>query len=59
MGLLSIVAGIVVLVYPGISLATLAVVLGLWLLVYGIMEIVLAFRLRSAGQAAARIAPAT
>jgi uncharacterized membrane protein HdeD (DUF308 family) len=59
MGLLSVVAGVTVLVYPGISLATLAVVLGFWLLVYGIMEIVLAFRLRSVGQEATRIAPAT
>jgi uncharacterized membrane protein HdeD (DUF308 family) len=59
MGLLSIVAGIVVLVYPAISLATLAIVLGFWLLVFGVMEIVLAFRLRSLGHAAARIAPAT
>jgi uncharacterized membrane protein HdeD (DUF308 family) len=58
MGLLSIVAGAVVLVYPGISLATLAIVLGFWLLVYGIMEMVLAIRLRSIGHAAARIAPA-
>jgi uncharacterized membrane protein HdeD (DUF308 family) len=59
MGLLSVVAGVVVLVYPGISLATLAIVLGFWLLVYGIMEIVLAFRLRSVGQEATRVAPAT
>jgi uncharacterized membrane protein HdeD (DUF308 family) len=59
MGLLSIVAGIVVLVYPAISLATLAIVLGFWLVVFGIMEVVLAFRLRSLGHAAARIAPAT
>jgi uncharacterized membrane protein HdeD (DUF308 family) len=59
MGLLSIVAGIVVLVYPAISLATLAIVLGFWLLVYGVMEIVAAFRLRSAGQAATRVATAT
>ena len=59
MGLLSVVAGVVVLVYPAISLATLAVVLGFWLLVYGIMEIVLAFRLRSVGEAATRVAPAT
>ena len=59
MGLLSIVAGIVVLVYPAISLATLAIVLGFWLLVFGIMEIVLALRLRQAGQAATRIATAT
>jgi uncharacterized membrane protein HdeD (DUF308 family) len=59
MGLLSIAAGIVVLVYPGISLATLAIVLGFWLLVYGVMEIALAFQLRSAGHAAANVAPAT
>jgi uncharacterized membrane protein HdeD (DUF308 family) len=59
MGLLSVVAGVVVLVYPGISLATLAIVLGFWLLVYGVMEIVLAFRLRSVGQEATRVAPAT
>jgi len=59
MGLLSVVAGVAVLVYPAISLVTLAVVLGFWLLVYGIMEIMLAFRLRSLGHAAARIAPAT
>jgi len=50
---------VVVLVYLGISLITLAVVLGVWLLVYGVMEIVLAFRLRSFGQAATRIAAAT
>jgi uncharacterized membrane protein HdeD (DUF308 family) len=59
MGLLSVVAGVVVLIYPGISLTTLAVVLGFWLLVFGIMEIVLAFRLRSLGQVATRVAPAT
>jgi uncharacterized membrane protein HdeD (DUF308 family) len=59
MGLLSVLAGVVVLVYPAISLATLAIVLGFWLVVFGIMEIVLAFRLRSLGHAAARVAPAT
>ena len=47
MGILSILAGIVVLVYPGISLLTLAVVLSIWLLIYGVMEIVVAFRIRS------------
>jgi uncharacterized membrane protein HdeD (DUF308 family) len=59
MGLLSILAGLVVLVYPGISLATLAIVLGVWLLVLGAMEIMLAFQLRSLGRAAASVAPAT
>jgi len=46
-GILSIFAGIIVLVYPGISLLVLAVVLAVWLLFYGVMEITLAFRLRS------------
>jgi uncharacterized membrane protein HdeD (DUF308 family) len=48
MGVLSILAGIVVLSYPGISLVTLAWVLGIWLIIYGVMEIALAFRVRSA-----------
>ena len=41
-------AGVVVLAYPGISLVTLALVLGIWLIIYGVMEIGLAFRVRSA-----------
>jgi uncharacterized membrane protein HdeD (DUF308 family) len=49
MGILSIFAGIIVLAYPGISLLVLAVVLSVWLLFYGVMEITLAFRLRSLG----------
>jgi uncharacterized membrane protein HdeD (DUF308 family) len=60
MGLVSIAAGIVVLVWPGISLVTLAVVLGIWLLVLGVMEIILAFQLRSWGRTAEQMmAPAT
>jgi uncharacterized membrane protein HdeD (DUF308 family) len=59
LALLGVLAGVVVLVYPGISLVTLAVVLGFWLLAFGVMEIVLAFRLRSVGRAAAHVAPAT
>jgi uncharacterized membrane protein HdeD (DUF308 family) len=47
MGIFSIFAGILVLAYPGISLLTLAIVLSVWLLLLGIMEITLAFRLRS------------
>src|ERR1700689_2885349 len=47
MGIFSILAGIVVLGYPGISLLALAVVLSVWLLVFGIMQITLAFRIRS------------
>jgi len=52
MGILSIFAGIIVLGYPGISLLVLAVVLSVWLLFYGVMEITLAFRLRSLGHRA-------
>jgi len=54
MGVLSILAGIVVLVYPGPSLLTLTIVLGIWLLVYGVMEIVAAFRLRRLAHSASR-----
>jgi uncharacterized membrane protein HdeD (DUF308 family) len=46
MGVLSILAGIIVLAYPGESLLTLSIVLGIWLLVYGVMEIATSFRLR-------------
>lgn len=47
MGIFSVLAGIVVLAYPGSSLLVLAVVLSVWLLVFGAMQITLAFRLRS------------
>jgi uncharacterized membrane protein HdeD (DUF308 family) len=47
LGVISIIAGIIVLAYPGISLVTLAVVLSIWLLILGVMEIALAFRIRS------------
>ena len=47
MGILSVLAGIVVLAYPGISLLVLAIFLSIWLLIFGAMEIVLAFQLRS------------
>jgi len=59
LGLLSIIVGVIVLVYPAISLTTLAILLGIWLLILGAMEIVLAFRLRSVGRMASQIAPAT
>jgi len=47
-GLLSIVAGIIVLAIPGISLGVLVVVLSIWLMFFGFMEISLGWRLRSA-----------
>jgi len=47
MGVLSILAGIIVLAYPDLTLVTLAVILGIWLVILGVMECVLAWRLRS------------
>jgi uncharacterized membrane protein HdeD (DUF308 family) len=52
MGVLSILAGIIVLIYPAPSLLTLSVVLGIWLLIYGGMEIAAAFRLRGLAHSA-------
>ncbi len=46
MGLLAIAAGIVTLVVPHLTLTTLAVIMGIWLIVYGVLEIALSFQLR-------------
>ena len=46
-GLLSALAGVVVLAAPGLSLYGLAVILGVWLLIFGGMEIGAASRLRA------------
>ena len=46
-GLFSLAAGIVVLVWPGISLILLLTILGAWLLFYGVLLGVMAFRLRT------------
>ena len=59
MGVLSVVAGIIVLVFPGLTLIGLAVILGVWLAIFGMMEIVGAFRLRQVRGAVPRqMAPA-
>jgi uncharacterized membrane protein HdeD (DUF308 family) len=47
MGVLSLLAGIIVLAYPDLTLIGLAVILGIWLVILGVMECVLAWRLRS------------
>jgi len=47
MGVISVVAGIVVLAAPGISLRVLEILLAVWLMVYGIMAAVAAFSVRS------------
>jgi uncharacterized membrane protein HdeD (DUF308 family) len=46
-GLLSVVAGIIVAVFPGISLFTLTIVLGVWLVFFGAILIGRGWMLRS------------
>jgi uncharacterized membrane protein HdeD (DUF308 family) len=53
-GLFSIAAGVVVLFWPGISLLLLLYVLGAWLLLYGVMLAVRAFRLMRVSRMAPR-----
>ncbi len=50
-GIIMLIGGMAVLVWPGISLATLAWVTGIFLIVGGIFEIVAAFKLRSLAKA--------
>ena len=50
-GILMLIGGFVVLVWPGISLLTLIWVTGIWLIVGGIFEIIASFRLRSLAKA--------
>jgi uncharacterized membrane protein HdeD (DUF308 family) len=52
MGTLSVIAGVILLAIPGISLLTLVVLLSAWLIIFGVMEISLSLRTRS-GVAAA------
>ena len=46
-GVITILAGIVVLAYPFDSLVTLTLVTGIWLIVIGVMEIISSFGIRS------------
>jgi uncharacterized membrane protein HdeD (DUF308 family) len=46
MGLLALAAGIVTLVVPHLTLNTLAVIFGIWLIIYGVLEILLSLQLR-------------
>jgi uncharacterized membrane protein HdeD (DUF308 family) len=50
LGAVSVLAGIILLAYPGLSLTVLAVIVSVWLLLFGFMEINVAFRARSARQ---------
>ena len=47
-GIVMLIGGVVILVWPGISLVTLAWITGIWLIIIGIFEIISAFSLKSA-----------
>jgi uncharacterized membrane protein HdeD (DUF308 family) len=49
-GVIMIIAGIVVLASPLDSLVTLTLVVGIWLIIIGVMEIISGFQMRSAGK---------
>jgi uncharacterized membrane protein HdeD (DUF308 family) len=49
-GVISLVAGIVMLASPFESIATLTIVVGIWLIVIGVFEVVSAFGIRKAGK---------
>jgi uncharacterized membrane protein HdeD (DUF308 family) len=56
-GVISLVAGIVMLASPFESLATLTIVVGIWLIVLGVFEVVSAFGIRKAGKDLSEAAP--
>jgi uncharacterized membrane protein HdeD (DUF308 family) len=49
-GVISLVAGIVMLAWPFESIATLTIFVGIWLIVLGVFEVVSAFGIRKAGK---------
>lgn len=51
-GIIMLIGGVVILVWPGISLVTLAWVAGIWLIIGGIFEVVAGFKLKSVAKAA-------
>ena len=50
LGIVTLIAGVVVLAYPFSSLATLTLVVGVWLIVIGVFEIVASFGIRKTGK---------
>ena len=46
MGVLAFAAGVVTLVWPNLTLTALAVIMGIWLIIYGLLEVTLSFQLR-------------
>jgi uncharacterized membrane protein HdeD (DUF308 family) len=58
-GVITIIAGIVVLAWPFDSILTLALVAGIWLIVIGVMEIVTGFGMRSDVKKAEKVTETT
>ena len=48
-GVLSVCAGVIVLFWPAISITVLVAVIGIWLIIYGLLAVILGFRLRGSG----------
>jgi uncharacterized membrane protein HdeD (DUF308 family) len=46
MGVLGFAAGIVTLAYPHLTLSILATIMGIWLILFGLMQVLLAFQVR-------------
>ena len=49
LGVITLIAGIIVMAYPVSSLASLTLVIGIWLIVIGVFEVIAAFGIRKAG----------
>lgn len=48
-GIVSVIAGVIVLAYPLSSLVTLTIVVGVWLIVIGVFEVIAALSMRKTG----------
>jgi uncharacterized membrane protein HdeD (DUF308 family) len=57
-GVISLIAGIVVLAYPFDSIVILALVVGIWLIILGVMEIVSGFGMRNDAKKVEKLIPA-
>ncbi|HSR84107.1 MAG TPA: HdeD family acid-resistance protein [Streptosporangiaceae bacterium] len=55
LGLFSLAAGLVMVIWPGITLALLLTIVAAWLLFYGVVLAMLAFSIRRAGKAAEKM----
>jgi uncharacterized membrane protein HdeD (DUF308 family) len=51
MGVLAFAAGLITLVWPSVTVTVLAVIMGIWLIIYGVLEMALSFQLRHLTQA--------